>query len=256
MCLPSAECRCGAGAVRCRGEGARVSAQLGTAAGWRRMACLGSKHKDGDGTLLWRASAACTVCAYFLLCCAFGATETVAEGFRLLWPSRRPVAHVIVEKDEGGLGLHVQCVPAVHPHWVAERRHFASRGWVAGTTNSKGSGAVVVVVVVVGKVRANVFCNHIVGVRATGAVECDDDDDDDDTMGACACRDASAAGTAFADRLAVLLLLSSPLDYQNRAGNKGAGVAGASEANVDRRERLRKLALETIDVSKVCAGSG
>ncbi|MCO5596359.1 hypothetical protein L7F22_050420 [Adiantum nelumboides] len=40
------------------------------------------------------------------------------------------------------------------------------------------------------------------------------------------------------------------MDYQNRAGNKGAGVAGASEANVDRRERLRKLALETIDIAK------
>lgn len=40
------------------------------------------------------------------------------------------------------------------------------------------------------------------------------------------------------------------MDYQNRAGNKGAGVAGSSEANVDRRERLRKLAMETIDISK------
>lgn len=40
------------------------------------------------------------------------------------------------------------------------------------------------------------------------------------------------------------------MDFQNRAGNKGAGVAGASEASVDRRERLRKLALETIDVNK------
>lgn len=32
----------------------------------------------------------------------------------------------------------------------------------------------------------------------------------------------------------------------------GGGVAGASETNVDRRERLRKLALETIDLAKVC----
>ncbi|TXT10226.1 uncharacterized protein COLE_04160 [Cutaneotrichosporon oleaginosum] len=41
-------------------------------------------------------------------------------------------------------------------------------------------------------------------------------------------------------------------DYQNRAGaNKsGAGVAGASESAVDRRERLRKLAMETIDLAK------
>jgi hypothetical protein len=50
-------------------------------------------------------------------------------------------------------------------------------------------------------------------------------------------------------------LTSSPQltpDYQNRAGaNKsGAGVAGASESAVDRRERLRKLAMETIDLAK------
>jgi hypothetical protein len=40
---------------------------------------------------------------------------------------------------------------------------------------------------------------------------------------------------------------------QNRVGSKfgGGGVAGASESNVDRRERLRKLALETIDLAKV-----
>ncbi|PWN47372.1 hypothetical protein IE53DRAFT_382171 [Violaceomyces palustris] len=36
----------------------------------------------------------------------------------------------------------------------------------------------------------------------------------------------------------------------DRAGNKGAGVAGYSEANADRRERLRKLAMETIDINK------
>ncbi|EIW73676.1 splicing factor 3A subunit 2 [Tremella mesenterica] len=42
------------------------------------------------------------------------------------------------------------------------------------------------------------------------------------------------------------------MDYQNRAGaNKGGGgVAGDSETAVDRRERLRKLALETIDLAK------
>lgn len=34
------------------------------------------------------------------------------------------------------------------------------------------------------------------------------------------------------------------------------GVAGASESNVDRRERLRKLALETIDLAKVYLSSG
>ncbi|KAI9298633.1 hypothetical protein K502DRAFT_311339 [Neoconidiobolus thromboides FSU 785] len=42
------------------------------------------------------------------------------------------------------------------------------------------------------------------------------------------------------------------MDYQNRAGSKpgAGGVASASESNVDRRERLRKLALETIDLAK------
>jgi splicing factor 3A subunit 2 len=39
---------------------------------------------------------------------------------------------------------------------------------------------------------------------------------------------------------------------QNRAGSKpgSAGVASAEQTNVDRRERLRKLALETIDLAK------
>ncbi|KAI9592535.1 hypothetical protein BDF19DRAFT_451480 [Syncephalis fuscata] len=42
------------------------------------------------------------------------------------------------------------------------------------------------------------------------------------------------------------------MDFQNRAGSKpgSAGVAGGSESNVDRRERLRRLALETIDLAK------
>ncbi|KAK4683635.1 splicing factor 3A subunit 2, partial [Tremellales sp. Uapishka_1] len=42
------------------------------------------------------------------------------------------------------------------------------------------------------------------------------------------------------------------MDYQNRAGSRhgGGGVAGNSESNIDRRERLRKLALETIDLAK------
>ena len=42
------------------------------------------------------------------------------------------------------------------------------------------------------------------------------------------------------------------MDFQNRVGSKkgGGGVASASHANADRRERLRKLALDTIDLSK------
>jgi splicing factor 3A subunit 2 len=41
------------------------------------------------------------------------------------------------------------------------------------------------------------------------------------------------------------------MDFQNRVGNKfGSGMIGYEEANVDRRERLRKLAMETIDLTK------
>ncbi|KAL7748051.1 CWF complex protein sap62 [Sorochytrium milnesiophthora] len=41
------------------------------------------------------------------------------------------------------------------------------------------------------------------------------------------------------------------MDFQNRVGSKpgSGGVAGWSESNVDRRERLRKLALETINLA-------
>lgn len=42
------------------------------------------------------------------------------------------------------------------------------------------------------------------------------------------------------------------MDYQNRVGGKTGtgGLLSQSEANAERRERLRKLALETIDLSK------
>ncbi|KAI9890726.1 MAG: hypothetical protein M1814_003656 [Vezdaea aestivalis] len=42
------------------------------------------------------------------------------------------------------------------------------------------------------------------------------------------------------------------MDYQNRAGSKfgGGGVASQSATNADRRERLRKLAMENIDLDK------
>ncbi|ORZ38383.1 hypothetical protein BCR44DRAFT_67537 [Catenaria anguillulae PL171] len=42
------------------------------------------------------------------------------------------------------------------------------------------------------------------------------------------------------------------MDFQNRVGSKpgSGGVAGSSESNVDRRERLRKLAMESIDIAK------
>ncbi|KAF4315763.1 hypothetical protein BBO99_00009151 [Phytophthora kernoviae] len=42
------------------------------------------------------------------------------------------------------------------------------------------------------------------------------------------------------------------MDFQNRVGSKpgSGGVASESQGNVDRRERLRKLALETVDLAK------
>ena len=42
------------------------------------------------------------------------------------------------------------------------------------------------------------------------------------------------------------------MDFQNRAGARpgGGGVASLQDANIERRERLRKLALETIDITK------
>ncbi|PKI83505.1 CWF complex protein sap62 [Malassezia vespertilionis] len=40
------------------------------------------------------------------------------------------------------------------------------------------------------------------------------------------------------------------MDYQNRAGSKGAGIASDADEQANRRERLRKLAMETIDISK------
>ncbi|KRY01980.1 Splicing factor 3A subunit 2, partial [Trichinella pseudospiralis] len=47
-------------------------------------------------------------------------------------------------------------------------------------------------------------------------------------------------------------LLYYKMDFQHRAGGKTGtgGVASFSEANRDRRERLRQLALETIDLNK------
>lgn len=42
------------------------------------------------------------------------------------------------------------------------------------------------------------------------------------------------------------------MDFQNRAGGKtgGGGQASWSDANRERRERLKALALETIDIAK------
>jgi hypothetical protein len=51
----------------------------------------------------------------------------------------------------------------------------------------------------------------------------------------------------------VLFNYTSFVLRQNRVGSKfgGGGVAGASETNVDRRERLRKIAMGVVDLNKV-----
>ena len=48
------------------------------------------------------------------------------------------------------------------------------------------------------------------------------------------------------------------MDFQHRVGSKtgGGGVAGWSESNRDRKERLKKLAMETIDINKVRMRTG
>jgi splicing factor 3A subunit 2 len=52
--------------------------------------------------------------------------------------------------------------------------------------------------------------------------------------------------------ITLLFSLKGGMDMQNRVGSKpgAGGVASGSQSNVDRRERLRKLALETIDLAK------
>ena len=47
-------------------------------------------------------------------------------------------------------------------------------------------------------------------------------------------------------------ILERKMDFQNRAGGKtgSGGQASWSDMNRDRRERLRQLALETIDLAK------
>lgn len=39
------------------------------------------------------------------------------------------------------------------------------------------------------------------------------------------------------------------MDMQNRAGSKGAGIASQSDANLERIQRLKRLHVETADVS-------
>ena len=53
--------------------------------------------------------------------------------------------------------------------------------------------------------------------------------------------------------MVLIFAVQEIMDFQNRAGGKTGtgGVASGSDSNRDRRERLRQLALETIDINKV-----
>lgn len=64
--------------------------------------------------------------------------------------------------------------------------------------------------------------------------------------------DLSDHGVVDGATVHLCLRLRGGMDMQNRVGSKfgGGGVQSESQANVDRRERLRKLALETIDLNK------
>ncbi|CAM9432965.1 unnamed protein product [Chrysoparadoxa australica] len=73
-----------------------------------------------------------------------------------------------------------------------------------------------------------------------------------------ACRDLrdgltlGSSGVVDGCTLQLCLRLKGGIDFQHREGSKfgGGGVMSQSQANVERKERLRKLALETIDLNK------
>lgn len=54
------------------------------------------------------------------------------------------------------------------------------------------------------------------------------------------------------DTITVNLLVYGGIDFQHREGSKirSGGVSSEAQAAIERKERLRKLALETIDISK------
>ena len=59
------------------------------------------------------------------------------------------------------------------------------------------------------------------------------------------------AGIQNEATLDLSMALCGGIDFQNRVGNKpGTGQLSSAQAQIDRRERLRKLAMETSDLSK------
>lgn len=66
------------------------------------------------------------------------------------------------------------------------------------------------------------------------------------------CSTVQACGLAAEGTLELSCAgLRGGIDFQNRVGNKpGSGQLSSAQSQIERRERLRKLAMETIDVSK------
>lgn len=66
--------------------------------------------------------------------------------------------------------------------------------------------------------------------------------------GSCSCLEEIADGSTFEVKLNVC----GGIDYQHREGSKigSGGQMSESQAAMERKERLRKLALETIDITK------
>ena len=68
----------------------------------------------------------------------------------------------------------------------------------------------------------------------------------------CEARCLSDYGIETGSTVRLCLRLRGGIDFQHREGSKfgGGGVMSESQAAVDRRERLRKLAQETVDLNK------
>ena len=67
----------------------------------------------------------------------------------------------------------------------------------------------------------------------------------------CSLSTLAACGVRPHDTLRLSLRLRGGIDRNNRAGSKpGAGPISSTSANADRRDRLRRLAMETVDLSK------
>lgn len=73
------------------------------------------------------------------------------------------------------------------------------------------------------------------------------------TLGGLLCEDGNnAGGLEDGDTIVVKMRVRGGIDFQHREGSKigSGGLLSESQAAIERKERLRKLALESIDISK------